>query len=92
MRFKVRIYDPSAQEQAPRPVATVVLSDRRGQACWLPEHLADEARFFLHRIETKSEEVERRIRTVLQQPFVSVSKSSSHITGAVRTRGDYSAQ
>lgn len=92
MRFTVRLYDPSEQEQPLRPIATVVLNDQRERACWLPDHVAAEARFFLERVETESAEVEQRVRVVLQRPFVIVSKSSAHVTGAVRTRGDYSAR
>jgi len=92
MRFKVRIYDPSNQEQPPRPIATVTLTDKREQACWLPKPVAVEAWFFLERVEAESEEVEQRIRSALQKNHLIVSKSSSDIIGAVRTRGDYSAE
>lgn len=92
MRRTVRIYDPSVPARPSRPIATLVLGDRRERACWLPERVAAEARFFLEQIETESEDVKQRIRAVLQQPFVVISKSSAHVTGAVRTRGDYLAR
>jgi len=92
MRLKVRIYPASEWEQPSRPVATVVLTDRRERAGWLPERAAEEARFFLERVETESEEVEQQIHSVLQKPFVIVSKASSGVIGPVRTRGDYSAE
>lgn len=89
MIFEVRLYAPVELEQPSAPVARVVLSDRLEQACWLPERLAQQAHFFLARVEAESEDIERRIRSLLQQPSVMVFKSSTRITGAVRTRGDY---
>lgn len=92
MRYTVRVYATSEQEQRSEPLATVVLSDQREQAGWLPERLAAEARFFLERVETTDPELERLICTVLQQPSVRVFRASARRTGAVRTRGDYTAE
>lgn len=92
MTFEVHIYAPFEREQPSRPIATVVLSDQREEACWLPERLAPEAWFFLARVEAESEDVEHQIRSVLQRPFLTVLKSSTHISGRLRTRGDYRAQ
>ncbi|MBI1923459.1 hypothetical protein HYR99_04325 [Candidatus Poribacteria bacterium] len=92
MIFKVRIYVPFEQEQPSRPVATVVLSDQREEACWLPERVANESQFFLARVEAVSHDIDQQIRSVLQQSFLTVIKSSTHITGRVRTRGDYLAK
>ena len=89
MICKVRIYAPFEQEQPSRTTATVVLSDQREQACWLPQHVTNKAQFFLMRVEAENTDIERRIRSVLQQPSLMVLKSSTHITGVVRTRGDY---
>lgn len=91
MTSRIRIYTQFEQEQVLRPIATVVVSDQREQACWLPERVTAEAQFFLVRVEAESKDVEQQIRSVLQRPFVTVLKSSMHITRAVRTRGDYSA-
>ena len=92
MICKVRIYAPFEQKQPSHSIATVVLSDRREQACWLPQYVAYEAQFFLMRVETENEDIEQRIRSVLQRSSVIVLKASTHITGTVRTRGDYRAE
>ena len=92
MICKVRIYAQFEQGQPSRATATVVLSDQREQACWLPQHVTNKAQFFLMRVKAESTDIERLIRSVLQQPSVIVLKSSTHITGALRTRGDYRAE
>lgn len=91
MRYTVRLYATPEQEQRATPCATVVLTDQPEDAGWLPERLAAEARVFLERVDTADAEVAECIRTVLQQPSVRVAWASAHRTGAVRTRGDYTA-
>lgn len=92
MQFKIHINDPSNQERSSHPIATIILTDDQKHAHWLPERVDASARFFLERVETESEDVERRILSAVQKPFVILSRSSYGIVGAVRTRGDYSTR
>jgi hypothetical protein len=85
-QFKVRIHAPSQ-----RPAATVVLSDQRERACWLPESRSAEAVFFVEEIEAESEEVRQRISTALFRTSAPVWKGGSSVSKRVRTRGDYLA-
>ncbi len=87
--MRVRIYTSS--ETGQQPVATVRLSDRREDACDLPESIAPEARFFLVGVEADNEVYARQIREVLQRPSIPIPRSSSLRTRGVRTRGVYTA-
>jgi hypothetical protein len=92
MRYTVRLYATPEQEQRAEPVATVVLTDQRQQAGWLPERVAAEVRLFLERIDTPDATIAQRVRAVLQQPSMRVARASAYRAGAVRTRGDYTAE
>jgi hypothetical protein len=88
--MKISIYYP--EQGAGHPVATLVLGDRRDQACRLPGRLDPRARFFLERVEAEDPALEARLIDVLTRDTIMVNRATARTRGPVRTRGDYRAE
>jgi hypothetical protein len=89
MTMKIRLYHGAGPPTPGQPAATLVLGTGRDMAVRLPAEASRGAQFFLERVETSDQDLERALIETLTRESVPVMGAAASRRGGIRTHGEY---